>query len=381
MDFTHILTDPYVLSLTVVLTLTFIVLVLYYALVYFKLGRYRQGARTEEEPLPPVSIVLCSQNQGEWLRTNLVYLLEQDYPDFEVVVVNYCSTDDSKFVLQVLSENYKQLKVVTMNQNVCGYRGKKYPLSIGIKSARHDLLLLADPDCLPRDLEKFTWVRRMVAGYRHKNIDIVLGYAGIERRKSLFNWLQQYDNMDYSTEYLSAAIRHRPFTGNGRNLSYRRSFFMKNNGLIYSYNEPYGDDDMFVNQNARGHNVSVVLDPESFTMAVPRRNFREWHQLRKHRVTTHRYYSFGLKMRRVMRPLSVLLFYAAAVLLLLSGLFPWEVLAGVVALKWAWQIVSVAQSSKRLQLPPVVHILSPVWEIYFLIANTILSIIPLSKER
>lgn len=381
MDFSHILTDPYVLALTAVLALAFIVLVLYYALFYFRLGHYRQTKRAAEEPLPPVSIVLCSQNQGEWLRSNLIYLLEQDYPEFEVVVVNYCSTDETKFVLQVLSENYKHLKVVTMNQNVCGYRGKKYPLSIGIKSAQHDLLLLADPDCLPRDVEKFNWIRQMVAGYCHKNIDIVLGYTGIERRKSLFNWLQQYDNMDYSVEYLGAAIMHCPFTGNGRNLSYRRSFFMENNGLIYNYNEPNGADDMFVNQNARRHNVSVVLEPESFTMAVPRRNFREWHSLRKHRVVTHKYYKFGLKACRLVRPLSVLLFYAAAALLLVSGLFPWEVLAGVVALKWAWQIVSVAQSCKRLLLPPVVYVLSPVWEIYFLIANTILSIIPLSKSE
>lgn len=381
MDFSHILTDPYIFSLTIVLALSFVALAVYYALFYFRLGHYKQVGKSESETLPPVSVVLCSQNQGEWLRTNLVYLLEQDYPDFEVVVVNYCSTDDTKFVMQVLSENYKRLQVVTMDQNVCGYRGKKYPLSIGIKSAKHDLLLMADPDCLPRDVERFDWIRQMVAGYRHKNVDIVLGYCGIEPRKSLFNWMQQYDNMDYSTEYLGAAIMHRPFTGCGRNLSYRRSFFMKNNGLIYSYNEPDGADDMFVNQNCRRHNVSVVLNQESFTQAAPCRSFREWHVMRKHRIATHKYYRFGLKACRFVRPLSVLLFYLAAALLFVSGSFPWEVLAGAVAVKWVWQIMSAAQCCKRLLLPPVIYIFSPVWEIYFLIANTILSIIPLSKDK
>lgn len=381
MDFTHILTDPYILSLTAVLALSFVVLAIYYAVIYFRMGRYVQIRRDDSEPLPPVSVVLCAQNQGDWLRNNLVYLLEQDYPDFEVVVVNYCSTDDTKFVLQVLSENYKRLQVVTMEQNVCGYPGKKYPLSIGIKSARHDVLLLADTDCLPRELEQFGWIRQMVAGYCHNHVDIVLGYCGIESRKSLFNWLQQYDNMDYSAEYLGAAIMHRPFTGCGRNLSYRRGFFMKNNGLIYSYNEPDGADDMFVNQNGRSHNVAVMLDRESFTQAPPCRNFREWHLLRKHRIATHGYYKLGLKLSRLMRPLGVLLFYAAAVLLLLSGRFPWEVLAGVVAAKWAWQIVSAAQCCKRLALRPAIYFFSPVWEIYFLIANTFLSIIPLSKDK
>lgn len=381
MDFSHILTDPYIFLLTFVLALSFVVLALYYGLFYFRLGHVRQVRKEESEPLPPVSVVLCAQNQGDWLRSKLVYLLEQDYPDFEVVVVNYCSTDDTKFVLQVLAENYKRLQVVTMNQNVCGYRGKKYPLSIGIKSAKNDLLLMAEPDTLPRDVERFDWIRQMVSGYRHRNIDIVLGFCGIESRKSLFNWLQQYDNMDYSAEYLGAALLHRPFTGNGRNLSYRRSFFMKNNGLIYSYNEPDGADDMFVNQNSRRHNVSVVLAPESFTIASPCRSFVEWHALRKHRVVTHRYYKFGLKLARLVRPVSVLLFYAAAALLLVSGLFPWQVLAGAVAVKWAWQMVSAAQCCSQLQLPPVIYLASPVWEIYFLAANTILSIIPLSKDK
>ncbi len=385
MDFSHILTEPYTLTLTAVLAISLIVLCIYYGLFYFRVGHYR-GPRKKKQPasdvvlLPPVSVVLTAQNDAEWLKTNLVYLLEQDYPDFEVVVVDNRSADDTVSVLKILCKNYAHLKVVPMVENANGYRGKKYPMSMGIKSAKNDILIFADPNCRPIDLTNFHWLREMVAGYESDKTEIVLGYSGIQPKNSLFNWLQQYDNLDYSTEYLGAAIMRCPFTGNGRNLSYRRSMFMRNRGFIYHYSIPDGADDMFVNQNSNGANTRVVLTPDSFTLVEPMPTVAQWHSYRKHRTVTHKYYPFGLKLQRLVRPLSVVLFYLAGALLLLAGTMPWPVLAAALLVKLAWQIVAAAQASGRLMVKPVVYWLSPLLEIYFLFANTILSISPLPKK-
>jgi hypothetical protein len=386
MDFSHILTDSYTLTLTCILVASLAVLSLYYGLFYMTVGRYK-GPRTKKKEeaqaasLPPVSVVLTAQNDDEKLRANLLYILEQDYPTFEVVVVDYRSTDDSKFVLQMLAQTYSNLKVVRLEANANGYQGMKYPFSIGIKSAKYDVLMLTDPECMPKDVTNFCWLREMVAGYVGKNTEVVLGFCGIQGKRSPFNWLQQYDNLDYSAEYLGAAIHHRPFTGCGRNLSYRRSLFMKSGGFIYHYHVPDGADDMFVNQNATRRNTSVVLSDGSFTTVQPQRTLGEWHTYRRHRAATHRYYGTRLKFNRMMRPLGVLLFYLSAALLLAGGKFPWEVLAGVLLLKLAWQIVATAKVADRLDIKPVVYWLSPLFEIYFLIANTISRIIPLSKKK
>lgn len=384
MDFTHVLTDPCTMALTAVMALSLVILCLYYGLFYFRIGHYkgysRKSKNTDSDNLPPVSVILTAQNDGEWLRTNLVYLLEQDYPDFEVVVVDYLSSDDTQFILRLLSENYKNLKIVTLLENANGYQGLKYPFSIGIKSAKNDILLLAEPECMPMDTTNFSWIRSMVKGYVNNHIDIVLGYCGIAYKPSLFNWLQQYDNLDYSVEYLGAAALRHPFTGNGRNLSYRRSLFLKNDGFIYHYNIPDGADDMFVNQNSRRRNTAVVLNPDAYTIVQPQPTFLQWHRYRKHRIVTHAFYSFWLKCSRFSKPLNVFLFYLAGALLLALGTFPWQILAAALALKLAWQIISVAQATRRLTVKPIVYILSPLFEIYFLVANTFLSIFPLSKK-
>lgn len=385
MDFSRIFTDDYTLVLSAILMASLAALSLYYGLFYFLVGHYKvsKSKKMAQQPAtdpPPVSVVLTAQNNSKWLKTNLVYLLEQDYPTFEVVVVDYLSTDETTFVLQLLAENYKHLKVVTFYENASGYRGKKYPMSIGIKSAKYDLLLLTEPDCMPQDLTNFGWIREMVAGYSHKNVDIVLGYCSIQSKASVFNWFQQYDNMDYSVEYLGSAILHAPFTGNGRNLSYRRRLFMKNGGFIYHYYIPDGADDMFVNQNCQRHNTAVALSPDSFISVAPHQTMAEWRSCRKHRISTHVYYNFWLKIRRLIRPLGVLFFYLSIVLLLLRDFMLWKWGAGVLFLKLAWQIVATSQATRRLGISPVVYWLSPFFEIYFVVANTILYIISLSRK-
>ena len=383
MDFSNVLSDPLTLALLVVMAAGLVVLVTYYALMYFRVGRHKcmKADTGNGKILPPVSVVLVSQNDGEWLRNNLMYLLEQDYPDFEVVVVDYLSTDDTQFVLQILTPNYNRLKVVTIREDVNGFQGKKWPLSLGIKSAKNDLLLFADPDCMPQDLSSFCWIREMVAGYIHKHIDVVLGYCAVQHRPGLLNLLQQYDNLDYSAEYLGAAMLHHPYTGSGRNLSYRRSLFMKNNGFIYHYYEPEGTDDIFLNQNCKRRNTSVALARGAYVSVAPQPSCRAWRVMRKRRSVTHRYYRFATKLTRLARPLSVLLFYAAAVLLLVLGTFPWPVLAGAVAVKLAWQIVAMLQAARRLDAGTAAVWLSPLLEIYFLISNTFLRIMPLSNKN
>ena len=179
MDFSHILTEPYILTLTILMAASLIILCIYYAIFHFRVGRYKgpkkkNTAPATSSPCPPVSVVLTAQNDAEWLKTNLVYLLEQDYPDFEVVVVDYMSKDETQFVLKILSENYPNLKVVPLAGNANGYRGKKYPMSIGIKSAKSDILVFADPNCRPIDLTNFSWLRQVVSAYADPKTEAVL---------------------------------------------------------------------------------------------------------------------------------------------------------------------------------------------------------------
>ncbi|MBR1550229.1 MAG: glycosyltransferase [Bacteroidales bacterium] len=357
---------------------------LYYGLFHFRIGRWHRKAKPEEgsgdhntNNLPPVSVVLTAHNDVTWLKENLVYLLEQDYPDFEVVVVDYLSQDDTPFVLKLLKDYYPHLKIVPFKEDVNLFQGKKYPLSIGIKSAKNDILLLADPDCTPKNMQ---WLRGMVKGYMKKDTQIVLGFCGLNRTKTLLGPLQQYDNLAYSSHYLGCALLGHPYTGSGRNLSYRRSFFFKRGAFINHYSVAGGSDDLFVYQNATRTNTAISISGDACLRTEPKKRFSEWHKLRLARVSTRNWHSVGGRMMEDLLPISNVVFYAMVVLLALGGGMPWGAVLIAAVLKWAWQIVAFAQLCKRFE-GGLVYLAAPLFEIYFIIANTILVLTPLDNNR
>lgn len=381
-DFTIFLTDSHAIMLALALIAALAVLCLYYGFFHFRLGIWhRKGIVAEgsssDTKLPPISVVLTARNDAAWLKENLVYLLEQDYPDFEVVVVDYLSHDDTQFVLKLLKDYYPHLKVVPFKEDVNLFQGKKYPLSIGIKSAKNDILMLADPDCTPKNLQ---WLRGIVKGYQNKDTQIVLGFCGLKRTKTLLGIMQQYDNLAYSAHYLGCAILGHPYTGSGRNLSYRRNFFFKQGAFIRHYNVAGGSDDLFVYHNANKQNTAVCIDSDACLSTEPRKTFAQWHRVRLDRVATRNWHSWRGRLMEEILPAANILFYAAAILLLLRPGTPWGAVALAVALKWAWQIVSFAKLAKRFE-GGLVYLAAPLLEIYFIIANTILILIPLHSNR
>ena len=76
-----------------------------------------------------------------WPATCRAYWCKQYPSTYEVVVVNDNSVDDSKYILQELKKTFKSLNVVELTQEAKLISGKKYPLSIGIREAKHEVLI------------------------------------------------------------------------------------------------------------------------------------------------------------------------------------------------------------------------------------------------
>lgn len=167
--------------LLIVLAAALLIQLFYYWFVFGKLAFYKAGKHRFSDETPPVSVVICAKNEYHNLVRFLPLVLEQDYPQYEVLVVNDASDDDTFYLLRELSDKYSHLKVVTIMENLNFFRGKKFPLSLGIKSASYDNLLLADADCSPAGKN---WIRSMRAAFTD-NTEIVLGYgAYLSHRES-----------------------------------------------------------------------------------------------------------------------------------------------------------------------------------------------------
>ena len=153
-----------------ILLLTFILVSLVqitFSYIRFKISRLKISTKDNG----PTSVIICAKNEEVNLKKNLEKVLNQDFKEFEVIVVDDQSTDSTNYLLNFLSKKYSNLKVVTLNKNVNSRIGKKFALSIGIKTAKFDNLVLTAADCIPNSRK---WLSLISSGF--DNHDIVLVY-------------------------------------------------------------------------------------------------------------------------------------------------------------------------------------------------------------
>ena len=330
---------------TVLLASLFIVVLiqLAYHLVLFRRIAFLKSPTPSDSPEIPVSVVVCTRDESRNLSERLPAVLEQDYAaPLEVIVVNDNSVDDTSYLLEDLQVRYPRLKPVDLKQEAVHIPGKKFPLAVGIKTARHEVVVLTDADCSPASPY---WVRRMQSAYR-EGIDIVLGYGGYERRPGLLNRLIRFETFHTALQYLSYGLAGIPYMGVGRNLSYRRELFFRHKGFSSHNHIPGGDDDLFINMAATDANTAVMIDPESFTLSEPKTTFREWKRQKLRHYSTGRHYKSSHRALLGMYAASHVLLYPLLAACLLFA--DWRYAAGLFGLRLIVQGVIYRKAMFRL---------------------------------
>lgn len=258
----------------IAIVLLFVLNVYYQYRFWLPFLTYKDKTSVHNRVEQPVSVVLAARNEAENLQKFLPLLLGQDYPDFEVVVVNHCSFDETADVLKDFQTKYERLKVVSIEEQEKYPTGKKFALTLGIKAAKNNILLLTDADCYPATNQ---WIRLMQRNYVDKT-EIVLGFGAVEYEPTLLIFFVQYDTVRTALEYLGRAIIHKPYIGIGRNLSYLRTLFFFHKGYVSHIKHPSGDDSLFVNQAANKSNTRVCIEKDSFMHTTPKKTWQEWHR-------------------------------------------------------------------------------------------------------
>jgi cellulose synthase/poly-beta-1,6-N-acetylglucosamine synthase-like glycosyltransferase len=262
--------------------------------------------------------------------------LEQDYAQFEVIVVNHQSIDDSKFILHTLKQRYANLKVIEMERNAHQKIGKKLPLSVGIKGASYDYLLFTDADCMPTSNQ---WLKKMAGQFTDKK-EIVLGYGPYQKQKGLLNAIIRFDTAWIGMNYLGSANFGVPYMGVGRNLAYTKNVYHAVDGFRSHYSVVSGDDDLFIQEAAKKKNYSICIDPDTFCYSKPKETWEEWVIQKSRHYTTSKHYKVFKKWMLGIYPLSLFILLISFVTLLFNDELRWwslGVFAFVVVVKWIVQ--------------------------------------------
>ncbi len=285
---------------------------LYYLLFYHRrLFSYKvESASTASADLP-VSVIISARNEAKNLVDYLPLILEQQYLQYEVVVVNDCSVDNSHWILQDLQSRYPHLKVVTVTEHPRFKTGKKFALTMGIKAASYEHLLFTDADCAPASAY---WIAHMASKFHNADTEIVLGYSPYIKERGFINAFTRFETLKTGMNYLSAVLAKNPYMGIGRNLAYTKTLFFKNKGFAAHMHLMAGDDDLFVNQHATPNNTVIEIQPEAFTRTPAKNTFSSYFKQKKRHMGVGKYYQNRHRRLLSFDAMSGFLFYVMIVI-------------------------------------------------------------------
>ena len=323
---------------------------------------------------PGVSVIVCAHNEATHLERHLTILAEQGHPNYEILLVDDGSTDETHRIMKGFQEKFgtSERPVQVLRIPPSDSSGKKKALSRGIEIAAHDIVLLTDADCRPNSSN---WISEMTSELKGAS-EIVLGYgAYMKVAGSFLNKVIRYETFLTALQYFSHALSGRPYMGVGRNLAYKKNLFDRANGFDSHMNLKSGDDDLFINQVATADNTAICLDPEGFTVSEPKSSLTQWIRQKRRHITTSHHYQTRQKIELGAFYLSQLGFYVLAIILLTLNAAPLIVIP-LVILRFLIFYYTILRSAQKLLEKDLV-VLAPLYEIsvifmqlYVFVANT-----------
>ena len=322
------------------ITLYFFVLIVIIQLAYY-LGVFGKFAFAKAQKITPkripISVIVCAKNEEENVANFIPILAEQNYPDFEIVLIDDASSDSTLAVFEEFEKQYPNIRLVKVQNNEAFWGNKKYALTLGIKAAKKEYLLFTDADCYPTSKD---WITAMSSQFTMQKT-IVLGYGKYEKiANSFLNKIIRFETLLTAIQYFSWAKAGQPYMGVGRNMGYKKEEFFNVNGFIEHIQVRSGDDDLFINQAANAKNVTIAYTPESFTLSKPKTSFKEFFTQKRRHVATANYYKPFDKLQLGLFYCSQLLFILLSIILL-AFQFQWILVLSLLLTRYivAWVVV------------------------------------------
>lgn len=269
--------------LVVLIQLVFLILFLF---------AFRRRPEPQAALTTPVSVIVCAHDEEDNLHELIPLLLSQAYADFEVIIVeDRCNDGTYDFLLQATKEN-DRLKMVRVTHKPDHINGKKFALTLGIKAARYPWVLLTDADCRP---SSDRWIETMASRMSEPS-KIVLGFSPYLKTPGLLNAFIRFESFLTGIQFMGMALAGKPYMGVGRNLAYRKDFFLDHKGFNDHLGVTGGDDDLFVNQHASKMNTRVALEQDALVFSKPKTSWSEFFHQKFRHLSVGRYYKLSDKL-------------------------------------------------------------------------------------
>lgn len=212
----------------------------------------------EESTLEPVSVIVIADNNSRELDRHLPQILAQDYPTgYEVIVVVSKNEDNTDDILKAYKAQHANLRTTFVPDSSRYMSRRKLAITLGVRAARHNLILLTDAECRP-DTEK--WILSMALAQSRTNSSVVVGYSNYDAETKPF---RQFCRLHRQYSLLREIKNGHPYATVSRNLMFEKPMFMDGKGFQGNLKYLRGEYEFLVNKYGADYPVALTTEPNS----------------------------------------------------------------------------------------------------------------------
>ena len=349
---------------------TFFIQLWYYMRVYGRIPSLRDKRRENEGEPGGVSVIIPLRDTDYgFIEETLPLILEQNYEEMEVVLMDLADDSDFSFTLSMLSEHNPKIKIVKLTGAPMKKMSNKMLLNVGIKGARYENMVFTTSACRPVSER---WITAMARGFLRG--DVVIGYCGLDARMKNGKGWARVERVAWSARWLGAALRGRAYRGTICNMGFTKRAYFDNNGFNH-LNMNIGEDDLFVQKMMRNSKVSVVSAGKA---SVRQTIWGGWYKDKKLAGATFPFYPFRVRAYIGSELWSRALFFASIVIMLIIMPFQFKIgAAGLLVLRYvfvAWEMSRVCRRLSEKGLGTIYFIYdlaAPIFEAWLAVARRI----------
>ena len=262
-------------------TITITIASIYFLIGFLlQLGLSKKYNRTKNTP--SISVLIAARNEEKSLSLCLQSLKEQEYPSnlIEIIILNDRSTDKTRDIALSFCDDLPNFRLIDIEEDRDGLKGKMNVLAQGIDTAKGDIILVTDADCiLPQN-----WVSG-ISGYFSERTGLVAGVTILNRsgqKQRFFDHLQCIDWLFLQAVASGTAGLGLPVSLLGNNFGFRKSAYKSFGGyqnLKFSLTE-----DMALLQaisKIKKYDIVYPLNMDTSINSFPVNRLREFYQQRR----------------------------------------------------------------------------------------------------
>lgn len=352
-----------------------LILLTYYFTFFTTFSKLLKKNYTQNLTLP-ISVIIAAKNERDNLNDNLPLILSQNYPNFEVVVINDGSSDGTKDLLKEFEQRFSNLKIVTLEIDERFQKGKKFAITMGIKAAKNENLLFTDADCKPASSN---WITSMAPSFDKK--EIILGYGPLKVRNTPLGSLISYETFHTALQYIGYAKKGKTYMGVGRNMGYKKTLFFENKGFAKHQHILSGDDDLFIQEIANKSNVDIVINPDSFMLSDAPTGVVTWVKQKIRHLSTSTEYKLSSKFLLGLYSFAHLFLYFSITLFLVLYPDHWLFAVILISFKWFIQWIIMFKPARLLSANKIAFAL-PYYDLLYTIYLLLFALLkPFSKPK